>query len=152
MNAIVEKIIEEMQLCYPRVWGNMTATARAKSIAKQFTRELPRAILSKKKIAQATAQATAAATKVKTERSRKYHQTMFDHVMKAHAYYGDILSETAVQMFGDKGHEMLSSGAWEPSDEDQESCFREALYMYRPRADSRWYDKITAYWKKDNLS
>ena len=161
MNDIVNSLIEEMELCYPRTWARSSASRRAQVIGKLFLAEIHRMHLQKeKRLVEARAREKEAKAKKaekaakSAERSRRYHQRMQDILMKAHAYYGDMCYEYSIQLWGEEGPEAMTSGAKSLSPDQEEECMREALYAaHAEKANSldqpwKFYDRVIAYWKK----
>jgi hypothetical protein len=162
MNRIVDSIIEEMELCYPSTWPKMSAAKRAQSIGKQFSGKINHMILSQKTIDEARAKAeieraaiiekrrARAAAAAKT-RSQNYHKKWHGIITKAEMYYGDMMGEYAVSLWGEDGIEKMISGAEQLTADQEEECMSEALYAtycVHRIDDPKFYDRAIAYWKK----
>ena len=166
-NALIEALHLEMASCYPAKWAEMTPTERAKSIAKQFKAEFEEMIyrrkfeeLEAKKAAELKAKQDEERERIAADKKKEalqvYHGYWNKIVSKAHGTFGDYLYELACSKFGtEDGPEKLCSGAFVPSEEEEEDAMREALYIHwskeadRQRYPHAWYDKAIKYWKKN---
>lgn len=148
LNKYVMEFDQEMRLCFPEKWAEMSATQRAKRVALDFKDCGLRSMKWEKKGRQAAAESK---QKKRATLCQKYHERWNNIIMRAHGVYGDLLSEYSIAFNGEDGPEMLSSGAWEPTEEIEEACMREALFtvwawnMIRER---NKYQRAIQYWKK----
>lgn len=165
MNPIVERIEEELRLCYPQIWKTSSPTKKAIVISKHFKREWAehwhwlqnqKAEAKRIVVAEQMKKEIAAAKKKLAAKTRfKY----WDHiVMTASGTFADASLEYCQEAHPDKTYEEIQEihcgGAWQLTDSQEEDCMREALYSHwchiaSKHEDSiKFYNKAIKHWKK----
>ena len=147
----------EFSTMYPIPWYNQTPTEQAQFITKVWMRDylpvLKRIISKRKETAHLERQEIIKRKKEVAAKWQVWHTKMSKLVFKAMNVYGDCCYEYATQLWGEEGPEMMTSGAKEFSDDDEDMLMGEAIYAAFAGSkvfenDCDFIEKIKKYWKK----
>jgi hypothetical protein len=145
--SLIKDVAYGIEVCYPDFWEDMTLTQRAQAVGRTFIDdELEEIKIRVAKAAEVRKRKIEITQKKKAQRAARW-QKMYDIVMKAHCYYGDIVFEYCGGSGDGDGEETFAK--MEMGEFDDEMCKREALFTAFYGEDPEWYDKVIKFWNKE---